>query len=168
MNFVEAHEDVNGNPVYNILEPAYGQHSVAGWACSLTPPRIEWTGYMAETYEFGVSKGCAPPPTTRPCEYISRIRVYMSDGSSHELRKDDLARDARMPYDRTGSFVSVDASQLRFEASSNTLFLPDGSSYLFTPQTGNVNEQSAIQYVDRNGNTLTYNQASRQWTDFLA
>ena len=164
VNFVETHEDVNGNPLYNILEPAYGQHSVAGWACSLTPPRIEWTGYMAETYEFGVSKGCAPPPTTRPCEYISRIRVYMPDGSSHELRKDDLARDARMPYDRTGSFVSVDASQLRFEASSNTLFLPDGSSYLFTQQT---NEQSAIQYVDRNGNTLTYNQTSRQWTDSM-
>jgi hypothetical protein len=39
----------------------------------------------------------------------------MPDGSSHELRQDDLARDARMPYDRTGSFVSVDASQLRFE-----------------------------------------------------
>src|SRR6185295_18029407 len=152
----------------NDLEPAYGQHSVAGWTCSLTAPTIEWTGYIGETYDTGVSNSCEPPPTTRPCEYISRIRVYLPDGSSHEMRKDDLARNARqLPLDRTGTFLDVDGSRLRFESSSNTLFLPDGSRYLFASPSDNINEQAATQYIDRNGNTLVYNSGSRQWTDSM-
>jgi len=162
VNYVETKTDVNDHPIYNVLEPAYGQHSVAGWTCSLTAPTIEWTGYIGETYDTGVSNSCEPPPTTRPCEYISRIRVYLPDGSSHEMRKDDLARNARQALDRTGTFLAVDGSRLRFESSSNTLFLSDGSRYLFASPSGNINEQSATQYIDRNGNTLVYNSGSRQ------
>ncbi|MFY9553322.1 MAG: RHS repeat-associated core domain-containing protein [Blastocatellia bacterium] len=164
VNFVETRTDVNDNPIYNILEPAYGQYSVSGWTCSLTPPTIEWTGYMNETYESGISNGCTPPPTTKTCEYISRMRVYMPDGSSHELRKDDLPRDARQPLNRTGTFLSVDGSRLRFETSSNTLYLLDGSRYLFNSA---INHQAATQFIDRNGNTLDYSSAARQWTDSL-
>jgi len=167
VNYVETKTDVNDHPIYNVLEPAYGQHSVAGWTCSLTAPTIEWTGYIGETYDTGVSNSCEPPPTTRPCEYISRIRVYLPDGSSHEMRKDDLARNARQALDRTGTFLAVDGSRLRFESSSNTLFLSDGSRYLFASPSGNINEQSATQYIDRNGNTLVYNSGSRQWTDSM-
>ena len=165
VNFVETRTDVNDQPIFNILEPAYGQHSVAGWTCSLTVPKIEWTGYSAETYQSGISDGCTPPPTTQTCEYISRIRVYLPDGSSHELRKDDVPRDARQAYDRTGVFWAVDGSRLKFETSSNTLYLPDGSRYIFAAQS--ANEQAATQFIDRNGNTLVYNSATRQWTDPL-
>ncbi len=164
-NYSDTRTDVNDNPLYNILEPAYSQHSVAGWTCSLSVPRIEWTGYINETYVFGNPGNCALPPTSQPCEYISRIRVYLPDGSSHELRKDDSPRDARIPLDRTGVFWSVDSSRLKFDTSTNTLFMPDGSRYLFGQQSGN--EQKANQYIDRNGNALNYNSSTKQWTDTL-
>lgn len=83
VNFVETRTDVFDQPIYNILEPAYGQHSVAGWTCSLTVPKIEWTG----------------------------------------------------------------------------------SRYIFAAQS--ANEQAATQFIDRSGNTLVYNSATRQWTDPL-
>jgi RHS repeat-associated protein len=150
---------------YTVLDSAYGQHSVQGWICSLSAPHIEWIGYINETYEFGKAKPCVPPPTDKPCEYISRIRVYMPDGSSHELRKDDLARDARSGPDFAGTFYSVDGSRMKFDADANVMLMPDGGRYVFSPRS--FNEQTAIQYIDRNGNVLSYNQSTRQWTDSI-
>src|SRR6185369_833468 len=69
----------------------------------------------------------------------------------------------------TGTFQSVDGSRVRFESNAgapSVLYLPDGSRYLFGPY--NIgNELTATNFIDRNGNTLTYNASTRQWTDTL-
>jgi len=54
---------------------------------------------------------------------------------------------------------------MRFETGNNTLFLPDGGRYIFAARV--YTEQSATQFIDRHGNTLSYNSATRQWTDTL-
>src|SRR5258705_1826192 len=61
----------------------------------------------------------------------------------------------------TGTFYAVDGSRMRYDANSSppTLYLADGTRYLFNAST--------TQYIDRNGNTLTYTASTRQWSDTL-
>ncbi len=60
----------------------------------------------------------------------------------------------------SGTYVATDSSRLKFDASAspNVIYMPDGSRYVLN--------SSGAQYLDRNGNTLTY--TSKQWMDTLA
>jgi hypothetical protein len=137
----------------------YAEHSAAGWTSSLDPPTIENTGGSQSFDQFGnpicLDAKCKPQP--KSLWYISRLHVHMPDGSSHELRKDDIPRE-NSP-DQTGLYYAVDGSRLRYDYDTSTLYLPDGSRYIFG--------QTTTQYIDRNGNTLTYNISARRWTDSL-
>ncbi len=55
---------------------------------------------------------------------------------------------------------AVDGSRLRYDADLAVLTLPDGSRYF-------LNASGGVQYIDRQGNKLTYNSTSKQWTDTL-
>lgn len=59
-----------------------------------------------------------------------------------------------------GVYVAVDGSRLKYDTDTQTIYLPDGVRYWLTAPTG-------VQYIDRNGNTLTYNSTTKQWTDTL-
>ncbi|HJY31223.1 MAG TPA: hypothetical protein VJ306_24515, partial [Pyrinomonadaceae bacterium] len=149
----------------------FGERSTAGWTSTLNPPRVEFTG-MGQYYDgqghTACPDVCVPGQNTVGDHYIKRIHVHMPDGSSHELRLDDEAHLFPLePF--TGTFQAVDGSRMRFESNAGTasvLYLPDGSRYLFGPY--NIgNELTATNYIDRNGNTLSYNAGTRQWTDTL-
>src|SRR5262249_8115097 len=56
---------------------------------------------------------------------------------------------------------AVDGSQMKYDGDAGALYLPDGSRYLFGTSFGDV------VFVDRNGNMLSYNAASKQWTDTM-
>ncbi|MCU1267735.1 MAG: repeat-associated core domain protein, partial [Acidobacteria bacterium] len=135
---------------YSLYVATNDERSIAGWSTSLAPARIE---AAAEGYDgyFGVNVG-QPGGLEHYIQYISRMRVIMGDGSSHELRRDDVPRIGASP---NTPFYAIDGSQLRFESDSNTLLLPDGSRYIF-------NGGQANQYLDRNGNKLNYD---GQWVD---
>ena len=134
--------------------------SVAGWTASLAPPHIEGDPGGYDGY-FGINVG-QPGGNDHYIQSIARMRIFLGDGSSHELRKDDIPRITAAP---DGPYYAVDGSQLRFEGTggsqdTGTLFVPDGSRYLFVAS-------QATQYIDRHGNTLSYNGTSKQWTDTL-
>ena len=154
------HEDTSlqGTLLRTREQAKYAEHSAAGWTSSLDPPSIENTGGSQSFDQFGtpicLDVKCQQPKTRW---YISRLHVHMPDGSSHELRKDDIPRE-NSP-DQTGNYYSVDGSQLRYNYDNSTLYLPDGSRYIFGPTT--------TQYIDRNGNTLTFTISTRKWTDSL-
>ncbi|HZI48838.1 MAG TPA: hypothetical protein VFD75_13650, partial [Pyrinomonadaceae bacterium] len=101
---------------------------------------------------------CFPGQNIVGDHYIKRIYLHMPDGSSHELRLDDQAY--LFPVEPfTGTFQSVDGSRMRFESNAgapSVLYLADGSRYLFGPYNMG-NELTATQFIDRNGNTLSYN-----------
>ena len=149
----------------------FAEHSTAGWTSTLTPPRVEFTG-MGQFYDWqgraACPDVCLPGQSTVGDHYIKRIHVHMPDGSSHELRLDDALH--IMPVEPfTGTFQAVDGSRMRFESNAGTasvLYLPDGSRYLFGAYNLG-NELTATHFIDRNGNTLTYNASTRQWTDTL-
>jgi hypothetical protein len=52
---------------------------------------------------------------------------------------------------------TVDGSRMRYQRSTQTLFMPDGSRFLMASR----------QYVDHNGNILTYDSANSRWLDTL-
>ena len=149
----------------------FAEHSTAGWTSTLTPPRVEFTG-MGQFYD-GQGRAacpdvCVPGQTSVGDHYIKRIHVHMPDGSSHELRLDDQTHFFPVAT-FTGTFQAVDGSRMRFESNAGTasvLYLPDGSLYLFGAYNDG-NELTATHFIDRNGNTLTYNTSTRQWTDTL-
>lgn len=71
-----------------------------------------------------------------------------------------------MPYlgsvDTSGTFYAVDGSRMRYDSTgtdTGTLYLPDGTKYVLGHPTSSI--------TDRNGNTQTYNENTRQWTDTL-
>src|SRR5690349_7599804 len=149
----------------------FGEHSTAGWTSTLTPPSVEFTG-MGQYYDGQGHSACPdvcfPGQNIVGDHYIKRIYLHMPDGSSHELRLDDQAY--LFPVEPfTGTFQSVDGSRMRFESNAgapSVLYLADGSRYLFGPYNMG-NELTATQFIDRNGNTLSYNANTRQWTDTL-
>lgn len=149
----------------------FSESSVAGWSSSLEPPRIEFTGGMQSFDENGSPTSDDPDYPSNTFLFINRLHVHMPDGSSHEMRKDDQPQ---TQYDPTGMFYAVDGSQTRYDADAGVLYLPDGGRYFFGPQQtvwryqGQMQEgRWATSYVDRNGNTLTYNSSNRTWTDTL-
>lgn len=152
-----------GEIVHTILDGKYAEHSVSGWTSALDLPRYEFTGGDQQYDDVGSPM---PAPTEFPpnwqlhTHYIRRMLVHMPDGSSHELRSSDQIFNGLGV--NTGTYYSVDGSRLRYQIlqSSTILYLPDGSRFVYP---GN----NTVQLIDRNGNTLTFDSTTRQWTDTL-
>jgi RHS repeat-associated protein len=157
----------------------FSEKSIAGWTSSLEPPRIEYTGQNQLYNAMGEPLGDDLENSEDYACYIRRINVHLSDGSSHELRKDDTPQcfyrsDPNFQYDFTGTFYAVDGSRTRFDADAGVLYLPDGGRYIFGAyqsvqryQNNWIEGRWGTTYVDRNGNTLTYNMSTKTWTDTL-
>ncbi len=139
--------------------PRYAEQSASGWTSSLDPPRVQYT-FEEQFYDFqGKPVGGIDDEPYQQQYFIKRIHIHLPDGSAHELRKDDAAHgfNGTAPnYDYTGSYYAVDGSRLRFDFDTRTLYLPDGSRYLFN------GGMTATQFIDRNGNTLSYSVAWRR------
>ncbi|HEX8845799.1 MAG TPA: hypothetical protein VF791_14195, partial [Pyrinomonadaceae bacterium] len=152
--------DVNQSEA--MTEAKYAEHSVAGWTSSLGVPTLEWPESSQVYYYDGkpVCLDCRNPVWSPDGFWkVPRLIVHMPDGSSHELRRDDTPYTGQV--NNTGNYYAVDGSRLRYDNSNSppTLYLPDGSRYVFGENT--------IQFIDRNGNTLNYNRSTAQWTDTL-
>ncbi len=152
---------VNGYAIHrSVAEAIYAEHSTAGWTTSLDVPTIEWPRLNDRYWYDGkpYARGYLYPNTYR----VARVFIHMPDGSTHELRKSDAVYQDTNVVDMNGTFYAVDGSRMRYDSTgetTGTLYLADGTRYIFNG--------SAVQCTDRNGNTLSYNIASRQWTDTL-
>src|SRR5258706_2723798 len=155
------YENVSG---YQVLQPnaeaMYAELSSAGWKTSLDIPELEWPKqndrywYTGKPYALGYYYGY----TYR----IARVFIHMPDGSTHELRRSDQIYQDTNVGQMNGTFYAVDDSRMRYDGNSDgtgTLYLADGSRYVMNGGT--------TQYIDRNGNTLSYNATNRQWTDTM-
>lgn len=155
-----------GPSVYDtILEAKYSEFSASGWTHSLSVPVIEWP-QPTDTYNYNGKPICQPCGSTEGAYRIRRVYIHMPDGSTHELRKSDVAYAGGV--DTSGTFYAVDGSRLRYDSTAppyvGTLYLPDGTRYLFDRDENYV---AVVRYIDRNGNTLAYSGVTGQWTDTL-
>jgi RHS repeat-associated protein len=148
---------VNNGNYQSIAEAIFAEHSVAGWTTSLNLPIIEWPKEQDQYYYTG-KQFCFVCGSNLRRFRVARVFIHMPDGTTHELRQSD------QPYEGAlrvfGTFYAVDGSRLRYDSTSattGTLYLPDGSHFVLNSGTG--------QFIDRNGNTLTYNGSA--WTDTL-
>ncbi|HNU09028.1 MAG TPA: RHS repeat protein, partial [Pyrinomonadaceae bacterium] len=165
------------------VRPMFAKRSAAGWSSGLGTPRIDYSyslyqGTTQDVIYEGQTYSPAPwenPTPENPLYYMKRLRVQMPDGSSHEFRASDAAIECGSvitgcsSLDWTGTYLSVDGSKMRLESgsSSSTLYLPDGSYYLFgPPESGNAGTP-AHTFRDRNGNKMTFNTSTRTWTDTM-
>ena len=144
----------------SVAEAIYSEFATAGWTTSLDVPVVEWPKVQDLYWYTGkpYANGSASPYTFR----VARVYIHLPDGSVHELRKSDAVQPDTGIVDMNGTFYAVDNSRMRYDASGATngvLYLADGSRYSISSTT--------VQYIDRNGNTLTYNVSSRQWTDTM-
>jgi RHS repeat-associated protein len=143
-----------------LAEAIYSEYATAGWTTSLDVPLVEWPKQNDAYWYTGkpYTRGTNYPYTFR----VARVFIHMPDGSTHELRKADQVYQDNGSIDMAGSFYAVDGSRMRYDginATTGTLYLADGTRYLINSST--------VQCIDRNGNTLTYDRASRQWTDTM-
>jgi hypothetical protein len=144
----------------SVAEAIYSEFGTAGWNTSLDVPVVEWPKPLDLYWYTGkpYANGSVSPYTFR----VARVFIHMPDGSTHELRKADAVQQDVGTVDMFGTFYAVDGSRMRYDADGTTngvLYLPDGSRY-------NISA-TAVQFIDRNGNTLNYDVASRQWTDTM-
>jgi RHS repeat-associated protein len=143
---------------YSYVNVSYNATPGSGWVRTSEPPSVV-SDFGAGIYNFD-GDPCAE------CEfnqrfYVQSMRVMIPDGSTHELRRSDTVYTSSNRPTDLGAYVAVDGSRLRYVEGPNTtgtLYLPDGSRYLMDNQPN--------KYIDRNGNTLTYNSDGR-WTDTL-
>ena len=136
---------------FTIVTADYAKHSVRGWSSTVGMPAIDLTPGNRIYDQFGApntSGNC-----TFGCYLVDRMMVWMPDGSGHELRASDQPRQYTAPL--PDEYYAVDGSRMRYQKSTQTLFMPDGSRYLFAAGT----------YIDRNGNTLTGSGSG--WADTL-
>ena len=147
------------NQYQTITEAIYSEYSVAGWKTSLDLPLIEWPK-NEDTYYFSGKPFCHVCGSNLRQFRVARVFITLPDGSKHELRKSDQPYEGAI--DMFGNFYAVDGSRLRYDSSgqnTGTLYLPDGSRFVL--------DTGSAKYIDRNGNTLNYSAANRQWTDTL-
>lgn len=171
LEFDDIYDNPNGGAPRAQTFAKYAEQSVAGWTASVDIPTIEFTFFL-QSYDLTSTNYGQDGGPTGYRGFIARIHVHMPDGSTHELRKDDAPHNwgTESNYGFTGSYYAVDGARMRFDfdpgAHSGVLFLPDGGRYTFADPQGGLTIK-ATQYTDRNGNTLTYNSTTRQWTDTL-
>ena len=141
---------------YTRVQARYAEHSSAGWTSSLGFPFFDNT--PIQYYDInGSPKPDANSCGASGCYVVDRKLVWMPDGSSHELRSTDQPRAAGDTNPLPDDLYAVDGSRIRYNRPSQILYMPDGGRYLF----------AANQYVDRNGNTLTFHPDTNTWTDTL-
>ena len=149
--------DTCGVHCLGIMTTLDTEGNVTGWQCG------NWAVVFCED-DTGVFP--SPPPQFN-LYYIKRINVAMPDGSSQEFRQDDEKHPcgtnlSQCVPDLTGTFLAVNGSGMRLEVdtSGSTLFMPNGSKYLFTGVAQNaLDGKYANEYVDVNGNKKTFSQA---------
>lgn len=134
----------------SVAEAIYSEYATAGWTTSLDVPIVEWPKQNDAFWYTGkpYAKGTHYPYTFR----VAQVFIHMPDGSTHTLRKADQVYQDNGSVDMNGTFYAVDGSRMRYDSSgatTGTLFLADGTRYVFSAGT--------TQYIDRNGNTLSYN-----------
>ena len=144
----------------SVAEAIYSEFATAGWTTSLNVPVVEWPKSQDLYWYTGkpYANGTVSPYTYR----VARVFIHMPDGSTHELRKADAVQPDTGSVDMYGTFYAVDGSRMRYDANGATngvLYLSDGSRYVISSTT--------IQYIDTDGNAVTYDVASRQWTDTM-
>lgn len=137
--------------------PRMAEDSRMGWTYGLAAPYVEQTAQEAmggEVYDaWGNSLStCAVGGTGNSCCFIDRVRVHMPGGGTQEFRSSDHP----ICYTQSGlssplpdDLYSVDGSRMRFQRSTNKLFLPDGSYWVLS-----ASASVPAQYYDRNGNRL--------------
>ncbi len=158
------------NPVKARVEGKWGEGTMSGWTASWDIPKVDALPdnprgpYDGSGGNYGQpycdAPGCYQNPPLPPLWYINRKFLTMPDGSTHELRKDDVLS-SNFNVD-PGTYYAVDGSNIRYDTTTATLYLPDGSRYLLS-----INGGTQAQYIDRNGNTMTYTFSTSQWTDTL-
>ena len=136
----------------------YAHGSASGWTSTLGwfLPQEDTS---LETYDSYTLKPAQKPYRSPQdcCSTLFRIMrkyVTLPDGSRHEVRYDDARHDPSTGFS-LGSYYAVDGSRLVYDSSSGTLLMPDGTRW------------NGSQYIDRNGNALTYNASTSSWTDTL-
>jgi RHS repeat-associated protein len=136
---------------YTLVSTTFARHSVAGWTSSNGLPFVDFapSQHVYDMNGFPKTSGNC----TQPCYVLDRITIWMPDGSGHEMRATDQPRLVNTVA--PDNYYAVDETRMRYQASTGTLFLADGSRYLL----------NAGQFIDRNGNKLTY--SSGAWTDTL-
>lgn len=144
----------------SVTEAIYAEHSTAGWTTSLDVPKVEWPKQNDVYWYTGkpYPRGTVANFTFR----VAQVFIHMPDGSTHELRKQDAVYQDGGFVNTTGTFYAVDGSRMRYDSTgpeTGTLYLPDGTRYVLNTNT--------TQCIDRNGNTLTFNADTRQWTDTM-
>ena len=144
----------------SVAEAIYAEHSTAGWTTSLDVPKVEWPRQNDVYWYNGkpYPKGTTPPFTYR----VSKLFMHLPDGSTHEMREQDAVYADNGTIDMVGTFYAVDSSRLRYDSTGqNTgiLYMSDGTRYILGA--------NAVQYIDRNGNTLNYDVNTREWTDTM-
>ena len=144
-----------------MTQAIYSEYSTAGWKSSLDLPKIEFPK-LTDTYYYSGGEYCYACGSDFRKFRVAKVTVHLPDGSAHELRKTDIPYQDSGYVDMSGNFYAVDSSRLRYEstgADTGTLYLPDGTRYVLGHPFSYI--------IDRNGNTETYNETSRQWTDTL-
>ncbi len=124
---------------YTIITAEYGRHTVRGWTTPVDFPEFD-TRPSNRIYNPDGSPNITGN-CTAGCYKVDRMMVWLPDGSGHELRASDQPRLTTQAA--PDNFYAVDGSRLRYQSSTATLFLPDGSRYV------------GGQHIDRNGNTVT-------------
>jgi hypothetical protein len=149
------------------IEAKYSEQATSGWTSSTSVPYIEYTGTQ-EVYDEVGNPLCTTCDYTdgSPQFFVARVLLHLPDGSTHELRRYDNYYNSFSSATfansgvYSGIFKSVDGSRINYNFDNSTIYLPDGSRYWLAAPGG-------VQYFDRNGNTLTFNTSSNQWTDTL-
>jgi RHS repeat-associated protein len=86
----------------------------------------------------------------------------MPGGGTYELRRSDQVYQDNGTVSTTGTFYAVDGSRVRYDSTgpaTGTLYMPDGTRYVLNNGSGQI--------IDRNGNTVSFDGSTRQWTDTL-
>lgn len=147
------------------VRPVYSEEAMAGWTSSYYIPKIDTVVEPYDCKGNAMGDGSVMPTGCGSYQYVKRIRITLPDGSSHELRKDDLVHaTSNTTMDKTGTFYAVDGTRVRLEWGSqgeSTLYLPDGGRYFFDSSL------NCYKYIDRNGNALDYNSSTGAWTDTM-
>lgn len=155
------------NEGFSTYRPVYSESSASGWTSNLDWFKWPANGHAingVDTWPQRYDANGKPVTTTTNTKTVARIHVILPDGSRHELRRDDTVWTTGSNT-TTGTFHSVDGSRLRYESTSRTLFMPDGSRLIYSVDANN--QRDYIYHIDRNGNQNTYNYATNQWTDSM-
>jgi RHS repeat-associated protein len=165
----------NGTPSRYLLYAAFAENTHNGWNSNFEMPWVEFTGFnepFIARFRTSGREYEAPddgqawdymfqPQSNQNSQaimyYANRAMLHMPDGSSHEMRQDDLAYAGNTgPWNRM--YFATDGSRIKYDPSNQTIFMPDGSRYVLTSAT-------SAQYIDADGNTLQF--TNGQWTDTL-